>query len=179
MRLERYDPEPSQILTARVHTLMDIVQKQQNEYEAQNKILRLRGIWSNLLKSATTSRPSQYDDECSTVITWLSLQCARDASRSLNSQNYRNSGSLDISQLLATMQTLYHDSEESGLRVMRENCDLRRRLNEDGARCQRLIQELESREMIMSRMEMEMEDWRSRARYVVIVFRIREDLHWP
>ena len=143
---------------------MDIVQNQQNEYEVQNKILRLRGMWSNLLKTTVISPLSQFDDECSTVITWLSLQCARDANRSLKSQNHHYSESLDICQLLATMQTLYNKSEESGLKVMKENCDLRRRLNEDGAKCQRLIQELEIREMALSRMEMELEDWKSRAR---------------
>jgi hypothetical protein len=146
---------------------MDIVQKQQHEYEVQNKILRLRGIWSSLLKTTNISPISQFEDECSTVITWLSIQCARDASRPIISKDYHRSGSesLDISQFLATMQVLYNCSEENGRKVAKENSDLRRRLNEDGARCERLIQELENHEVVRSRLEMELEDWRSRARY--------------
>jgi hypothetical protein len=157
---------------------MDIVQQQQNELEAQQKFLRLRGLWSNLLK--TTNLPSiSSDDHCSTVITWLSLQCARDASRQptvsprhqtcsgsnkSKTMGGTEAGSLDINQLLETMQTLYNESEEKSAKLTRENCDLRRLLNENGAQRQRLLQEVEKYQTALSGIEMENEDWRSRAR---------------
>jgi hypothetical protein len=155
---------------------MDIVQKQQNELEAQQSILRLRGIWSNLLKITKVPLLSSCEDDCSTVITWLSLQCAHDASRrpkaSHATHHHKETepllvhGSLDINQLLETMQRLYNESEEKSSKLTKENCDLRRLLNENGAQRQRLLQEVERGQLTVSGLEMEIEDWRSRARYL-------------
>lgn len=142
--------------------MTEIVQKQQNEIEIQNNIFRLRGVWGSLLKTTNIPSLAEYDDECSTVMTWLSLKCAHDAKVSLNKHDHIE---FDINHLLNMMQTLFNESEEKSYKLSYENRDLRRLLNENGAKYQKLLQESEYHHSLIQKLEMEVEDWRSKARF--------------
>ncbi len=153
-------------MNGRISCLKDIVQKQQNDLEAQSKIIRLKGIWKNLLK--ITNIPStSLDYECSLVVTWLSLQCAHDATRPIDSiSDETKSGrpSIGINQFLESMQSLFSQSEEKIQQYSKENSELRIRLNENSAKRYNLNRQLSDQFQFIQRLEMETEDWQSRAR---------------
>lgn len=153
-------------MKGRILCLTDIVQRLQNDIEAQEKILRLKGIWGNLLKTTSLTPISSYDDECSLVITWLSLQCAHDANQpihGINTKHWEKKSELGINQLLETMQHLYNISEEKIHQLTKENTDLRKVLNENDAKRHNLMSQLNDSLEYLQQMEMEVEDWRSRS----------------
>ena len=104
-------------------------------------------------------------------MTWLSLQCARDANQQsmyeINTKHWeRKTSELNINDLLKTMHTLYNISEEKITQQTKENNELRKVLNENDAKRYHLIDQYQHSLQFIQQNLMEIEDWRSRSRFV-------------
>lgn len=99
--------QSTQVLNGRISCLLEIVREQQESLDRKQETLALKGVWSNLLNvspDGNVRHPSQkkdnkrgggeeketgkgggdegeLDEYAANVLTWLSLQCAQEASR--------------------------------------------------------------------------------------------------
>jgi hypothetical protein len=152
-------------LGGRIECLMEVVQQQQAKLDAQERVIALKGIWANLLLTSSPSSvgtgpgaAARLEEDCSAVITWLSLQCARDASRSgddllggRGASPVREGSVMGAAISIHTLLDRIHDMtrrfEEVHSDLGKENAELRRVLQSNAARGEgdkRLIEELSS-----------------------------------
>lgn len=147
---------------------MEVVRQQQVKIDGQARSLAVKSIWTNLLNTTHTPSDDQLEDDCARVITWISLQCAHDASKSIEEHGDESSlvggAPLFLSRVMDCVQDLHSRSHNALLQQSKENDDLRRRLQEAGARREVDRKALSDRSTECCRLQEEMTHWADRAR---------------
>lgn len=161
-------------LNGRIECLMQVVQQQQAKLDAQERLIALKGIWANLIQTRATGKDQKkLEDDCSAVITWLSLQCAQDASRSGNElleedKGVGRGGKASITMLLDRIHEMHYRCDEIYSGLGKENSDLRRVLQGNAARREgdkKQIEELTSR---CAQLSEQLKQSASKIRYVLL-----------
>jgi hypothetical protein len=142
---------------------MDIVQHQQEKIEQYEQLMTLKGIWKQLLHITQDHNFNDMEENCSIIMSWLSIKCAEDvtanassvsSNQASNQKRHRQQDAVSnihindfiirISQYFNEMDDKYRQLHSTTNILENNNNHLNKMLSERNDRCNALMTEMET-----------------------------------